>query len=926
MNFLFRTSVLLFLTFIIFSQVLGQVNFTKVDNFIDVGNNSFISMASADMNNDNVDDIINFQGGTRLYVHLNNRLGRDWYSIEGPLLNANVWGTVIVDLNNDGYKEIVCGTVYAEIQIFTFNHDNFSFDLYQELPSDIFVQNINAVDINVDGYADLFFCNDLGENHFYINNKGVLEFNEIIDFSTEPEDLAAGNYASQFIDFDMDGDEDLYITKCSAFADDAADPRRVNQLYINDGAGNFTENGEAFKINTGAQSWASDFGDLDLDGDLDLIVVNHYEDLQLFENINNEEFIEVQENSGLKLEDFFFQVTLQDVDNDGLEDVILTEKTVEIYLNKGDFIFEKIEDLENFPTVSSAFSLGDYNHDGAIDIFAKQGGFQSQIDPSFILTQNTNENNWINFHLEGVLDTKDALGARMELYSDGNIQHRIKRYGRSYGVQFSNQLHFGLGESTSVDSVIIYWLNGTVETMYEPTINTSHFIKQNSCNKEIEVYDVIQDSKCVGQELSLLHNSDAFQKWNTGQSSFEFLTGEEGEYYSLYGMDECTLHSWKSYVEFQEIVTIQEERFMLDTLGFLPCEGEELYLEVPDENALWNDNIVSANYLSITNDPVTLNYFDNCINYDVTLNRENISYDFDIPEDIYEYVSGSDVFIDVKNTSAEWFYDINESAFHVGDNYTFENVTEDQEISILNTLDYTYESSVGLNNFDNANLAPSNINYSTFFTVKKSIILSTVRVKTNVPGLRKFEISDANGVVLFTKEADLIDGENLIDWSIELSEGSYSMGSNEEQNITSFNSIGPFLFKEQDGTNSYPFSDELGSFTLDAGTSSIFYFYYDWNIQGIGSKECVDGYYETQLKSVVTIKESEFLDVKYNSLVSDILDVNVEGNHTFHLFDSRGILIARKEFQDKTLFEMSDYNSGVYYMVIEKGVYKVIKQ
>ena len=183
-----------------------------------------------------------------------------------------------------------------------------------------------------------------------------------------------------------------------------------------------------------------------------------------------------------------------------------------------------------------------------------------------------------------------------------------------------------------------------------------------------------------------------------------------------------------------------------------------------------------------------------------------------------------------------------------------------------------------------------------------------------------------NGVVLFTKEADLIDGENLIDWSIELSEGSYSMGSNEEQNITSFNSIGPFLFKEQDGTNSYPFSDELGSFTLDAGTSSIFYFYYDWNIQGIGSKECVDGYYETQLKSVVTIKESEFLDVKYNSLVSDILDVNVEGNHTFHLFDSRGILIARKEFQDKTLFEMSDYNSGVYYMVIEKGVYKVIKQ
>jgi len=241
MTFLYRFPLVLSVILILSSSISSQVAFAKVDNFIEEGNRTFVSVVTADVNNDHVDDIIHFDQGNTLFVHLNNRLGRDWQKIEGPFIPAQAWSAVVVDLNNDGFKEIVFGAAFSEIPIYTFNYETNTFSTYQLLETNFFIQNMNAVDINEDGLTDLFMCNDLGENLFFINNDGVLEEQDLIDFSTSPADHAAGNYASQFLDIDMDGDQDLYISKCSAFAINDSDPRLINQLFINDGEGNFEE-------------------------------------------------------------------------------------------------------------------------------------------------------------------------------------------------------------------------------------------------------------------------------------------------------------------------------------------------------------------------------------------------------------------------------------------------------------------------------------------------------------------------------------------------------------------------------------------------------------------------------------------------------------------------------------------------------------
>ena len=78
-----------------------------------------------------------------------------------------------------------------------------------------------------------------------------------------------------FTDFDNDGDIDLFIAKCRQFINDPYDPRRVNQLWVNDGNGNFTEEANERGLVFYEQSWTVDFADIDNDGDFDCLITNH---------------------------------------------------------------------------------------------------------------------------------------------------------------------------------------------------------------------------------------------------------------------------------------------------------------------------------------------------------------------------------------------------------------------------------------------------------------------------------------------------------------------------------------------------------------------------------------------------------------------------------------------------------------------------
>ena len=111
-------------------------------------------------------------------------------------------------------------------------------------------RDVIAVDVNNDGWLDIFGCDDVHISDIW-GNDGTGSFTDNdgwIDLATAVPSDNSGNYGSVFTDYDCDGDLDLYIAKCRQGVNDPNDPRRINVMYQNDGNNNFTEVADAIGL------------------------------------------------------------------------------------------------------------------------------------------------------------------------------------------------------------------------------------------------------------------------------------------------------------------------------------------------------------------------------------------------------------------------------------------------------------------------------------------------------------------------------------------------------------------------------------------------------------------------------------------------------------------------------------------------------
>ena len=146
-------------------------------------------------------------------------------------------------------------------------------------------------DIDSDGDPDLYVANDFGRNNLYRNDEG-----HFTDAAAElgVEDISAG-MSADWGDPDSDGDYDIYVGNMFSAAgnriayqrkfqvDAATDTRdaykrhaRGNSLFLNQGAGGFTDVSVDAGVTMGRWSWCSRFIDLNNDCREDLVVSNGY--------------------------------------------------------------------------------------------------------------------------------------------------------------------------------------------------------------------------------------------------------------------------------------------------------------------------------------------------------------------------------------------------------------------------------------------------------------------------------------------------------------------------------------------------------------------------------------------------------------------------------------------------------------------------
>ena len=459
----------------------NTVSFTdNTDVYLAEDNFSGLPMGVIDMNGDCKDDIVQFNNARELRIQYQNGPGQQFTShFHGSVSNSNQWGTVIADFDHNGYNDVMSGGAYDNLKIVTNNNGNNSFTQSTLGSSNIFLQGANFADINNDGWADIFACHDDAESRAYQNNQdGTLTYNaNLIATATTPASDNSGNYASMWIDYDNDGDLDLYISKCRGGVNDPTDPRRINMLWQNDGNNNFTEVAEQANLKIGEQTWLSDFGDIDNDGDLDAIVINHFSGPNLMRNNGDGTYTEVTTGSGLMPtldpSNFYgIQGFFKDFNNDGFIDLMVSGDNHYIFYNNGDGTFQNAPNPFGSNQIQS-FSVGDINHDGFWDVYA---GYANGLNsPSStkdrIWINQGNANNFINIQCEGTLSNINGIGARVELYGTWGIQIRDIKSGEGYGLVNSFTQHFGIGVSNQIDRVVVRWPSGIVDEVLNPAIN-----------------------------------------------------------------------------------------------------------------------------------------------------------------------------------------------------------------------------------------------------------------------------------------------------------------------------------------------------------------------------------------------------------------------------------------------------------------------
>ncbi len=286
---------------------------------------------------------------------------------------------------------------------------------------------VATADLDGNGWPDVYVANDKLANQLWINDgEGAFADTALMSGSAYNADgLAEAGMGVTAGDVDGDGDDDLFMTHLKS---------QTNTLYLNDGAGNFTDDTDRFQLGLSSLRYTG-FGtawfDYDNDGLPDLFVANgavivesdqfgsdpypYRQQNQLFRNVDGKGFVDVTAASGEAM-------------------------TVSL--------------------VSRGAAFGDIDNDGDTDVVVSNNNGPLRL----LLNEIGNDNNWLRLRLVGSDAPRDGTGAMVALVrADGSTLWRRTHTDGSYLSASDGRVLFGLGGEPAYEAVGVVWPGGQRE-------------------------------------------------------------------------------------------------------------------------------------------------------------------------------------------------------------------------------------------------------------------------------------------------------------------------------------------------------------------------------------------------------------------------------------------------------------------------------
>jgi len=550
-------------------------------------------VAIGDINNDGLEDIYLTANQTsdKLYLNLGNLKFKD-ITEEAGIQTDPTWSTGVTmdDVNNDGLIDIYVSKVgnYKGLKAHNLLYINKGNNTFSEESSSFgldfsgFSTQASFFDYDRDGDLDMYLLNhavhtprsygDIRIRHIKDSlagdvlfenklNEGQLEFTDVTNDSGIYSSSLGYGLALITADVNDDGLIDIYVGN---------DFHENDYLYINQGNKTFKESNADYLNHTTRFTMGVDVGDLNDDQRSDIFSLdmmpydkeiflksggedsdkvsqikknfgfeNQYARNTFQLNNNNTSFSDVALMTNTFATDWSWSVLIQDFDNDGLNDLYITngiykrpndlnyinylsninfskysqtnQNKIErqlidemptinlsnvIFHNKGDLKFERFSEQAGLtPSYSNGSAYSDLDNDGDLDIVV------NNINEKAFLLENksseTTPNNFVSLSLKGNKEYPSPNGAKVFIYGDGKTQYKELTTTRGFQSSSTHKLNFGLGNIEKIDSVQIRWLDGTLQTKKDLAINQHFEIKKNETISVLQNNDLNNKSQKI---------------------------------------------------------------------------------------------------------------------------------------------------------------------------------------------------------------------------------------------------------------------------------------------------------------------------------------------------------------------------------------------------------------------------------------------
>jgi hypothetical protein len=345
-------------------------------------------------------------------------------------------------------------------------------------------------------------------------------------------------------DINGDGLMDIYI---------ANDFLQKDLLLINNGDKSFTEATKKYLGKSAFYTMGADIADIDNDGWLDLVAVdmlprdpyrqklnlmpfsldfyNNYSEIGLgqyqrnmvYKNNAGESFSEIGLMTNLYATEWSWSPLLADFDNDGLNDLIITNgsrydwsnldflkglwgkdamsniptynsskkpETVPSYLasnfafkNMGGLSFSDVTEKwgMNLPVNSAGSCYADFDNDGDLDLVILN--FDSKPSLYKNLSIENGSGHYIQINLVGDGLNTNSIGAKIYAYSGTEKLVREIISSRGFMSVSDFTIHFGLKNNDDLDSLSVHWPDGNRSVFYDLGVDTTYVINEQKCSK-----------------------------------------------------------------------------------------------------------------------------------------------------------------------------------------------------------------------------------------------------------------------------------------------------------------------------------------------------------------------------------------------------------------------------------------------------------